>query len=227
MNVETLSENKQHFEVHHENDEIIVCMQHNGQCAALVESNGLPEEQRTVERASKRAFARLDTMFGGRFAEVAKGLHIQIGDSLTESGGETVHGENKILFDRQKMLLSLADAEQFLPEVLDPGDWTSVMSPEEAAQPGSCLEYNITHEVGHILGQNEDDESSYHRVSSSESPTKYGRQPDKFSDKKDHEAFAEGFTYVAYDQPVSEAMQAAVDKLVQERLDLLEQRARH
>lgn len=224
MNIETLSENKQHFEVHHENNEILVCMQQDGHCAILVESNGTPEEQRTVERATERAFKRLNDMFGGRFAEVAGGLHVQIGDGLTESGGETVHGENKIVFDRQKMLLSLADAEQFLPDVLDPGDWTSVMSPEEAAQPGSCLEYNIIHEVGHLLAQDEDDESSYRRVSSSESPTKYGRQPDRFSDKKDHEAFAECFTYVAYGQPVSEVAQAAVDKLIKERLDMLEQR---
>jgi hypothetical protein len=161
-------------------------------------------------------------MFEGRLAEVANGLRIQIGDGLTKSGGETDTSKNKIIFDRKKMLQSLADAEEFLHEVLDTGDWTSVMDPEEANRPGSCLEYNIIHEIGHILAQDKNDESSYHRVARSASPTKYGRQPDRFNDKKDHEAFAEGFTYMAYDRPVRNVMQVAVDKLIRERLDTLE-----
>ncbi len=183
-----------------------------------IEIDANPEETLILKNACQKAFERLDRLFGGRFADISRDLRIQIGDGLTESGGQTVLSENKILFDRQKMLLSLAEAEKQLAGVLDPGDWTGVMSAKDAARSGSCMEYNFIHEIAHILAQTDGDEASYHRIDSSESPTRYGRQPDKFSRKKDHEALAEGFTYITFGRPVGKPMQAAIDQLVQEHL---------
>jgi hypothetical protein len=204
----------QHLKTWHKNDQILVCMQLHSKCGVVVLADGTPEERQTLGQAAKRALKRLNDIFDGHFSETCNGLQIQIGTNLTEGGGISMPAQNKILLDRKKMLLSLVDAEKILADVLDPGDWTSVMSEQEAAAAGSCLEYNLVHEVGHILAQDENDTATYHRVDKSQSPTKYGRQPDRFSDKKDHEAFAEGFTYVVYSRPVSKAMQVAVQDLL-------------
>ena len=217
MNLETLSESPRHFETHHENSETLLCMQHGDACSIMVETSGTPEEQRIIERAAHRALSRLDTLFDGKFAEAFSGLLIKIGDDLTESGGEAFPDKNEIVLDRRKMLLSLLEAEALMPDVLDQSDWSGVMSEDEAGKPGSCIEYNIINEVGHILDEQAEDRAAHH-VNASESPTKYGRQSDQFHEDKDHEAFAEGFTYKAYNQPITEVMNLAVSRAIEARV---------
>ena len=162
-----------------------------------IEVDASPEERAILEKALERGLAKLDAFFDGKFSETFAGLHLHVGDGLTKSGAEAFPEENKIVFDRTKMM----------------------MSPEEAAKPGSCLEYTLIHEVGHLVDE-QSPGNKRHRVQATESPTKYGRVPDEYHDEKDHEAFAEGFTYMVYGKPVSRIMETAVRETVAARRSL-------
>lgn len=210
MTIETISTNPDHFDTHHENDETIVCMQHAGTCSVLVEVDGTPEQQAVLERASEKALQKLDAVFGGRFAEAFSGLHIKFGQY--EDGGEAHQEKNEITFDIEKMSMSLADAENHLVEqgVLNPGDWTRTMSEEEAAEPGSCLTYNLVHEVYHLIDERAED-GSWTGIDTSQSPTKYGTT-------KRNEAGAEAFTYMVFGQPIDPMAQSVVQGRIETKV---------
>ncbi len=211
-----------HFEEHHlENGEAAVCMQHNGECSVLIEIAGSPEEEKLLAGNAEKALDRLDQFFDGRFAELFPGLHIKIGDGLVEGGALADAANNRVLADRQKMLINLKESEELLKEFFEPGERTRVMSAEETAEPGSVLQYELIHEIGHLLDEQPPGPAGK-RVDASESPTKYGRVPDKWHANKDHEAFAEGFTHMVFGADVSPRMQEAVQSAVEARVSMFE-----
>lgn len=219
---EILAKPHHHFEEHHlENGEVVICMQHNGECSVLTEITAPPEEEKLLASNAQEALERLDQFFGGRFSEIFPGLHIKIGDGLVEGGALADAPNNRVLADRQKMQLSLKESEELLREAFEPGERTRVMSDEDAAKPGSVLQYELIHELGHILDEQTPGPVGK-RVDASESPTKYGRVPDKWHENKDHEAFAEGFTHMVFGAEVSEAMKDAVLAAVQGRMELFD-----
>lgn len=212
-----------HFETHHQGKgKEIICMQNGGKCSILVEVDGNEEEQALFTATTGKALSLLDNFFGGKFAGTFRGLHIKIGDGLVNGGAEAKSAENRIVADKQKMQTSLKDEEQLLAKYFDPGDRTRVMSEKEAAQPASAWVYELIHEVGHLLDE-QTAGPARKRVAASESPTKYGREPDDWHATKEHEAFAEGFTHMVFGAPVSPAMRKAVEKTLVIRLAQTEQ----
>lgn len=216
--VETLTrpEHPGHFDVHHENGEVLMCMSSGGECRVLVEvvTGYSPEEERQLIASTASAFRAIDRFTGGRAADIFTGLHIKIGEDVAEGGGKAIAEENLVLLNGRKMLLSVATMRQV----------SGAYSDEELAgfpdmeRPGGALEYTLVHEIGHILDGQTKTGEAYHRVSAGESPTKYGREADEWhSDSKDHEAFAEGFAHAVYDMLISEKMAATVRKTVDAR----------
>jgi len=62
-----------------------------------------------------------------------------------------------------------------------------------------ALEYTLTYEIGHILDGQTKSGDPYHRVSTTESPTRYGKDAYEWNDdNKDHEAFAEQHKAMLY-----------------------------
>jgi hypothetical protein len=214
MSIETIHSNPDHFESHHENGETILCMQHNSQCSILVEVQGTPEQQEILRGASERTLKRLDDYFGGRMAELFSGLHIKFGDY--DGGGEAHQEKNLITFDTNRMSMSLADAEALLvgTDVLNPGDWTGTMTSEAAEKPGSCLDYNLPHEIYHMLDIRSET-GEWEGIDVSLSPTKYGSQ-------KRNEAAAETFAYMIYGREVNPAAFAVFERRVSERMSEIE-----
>lgn len=219
MAIETLTESPVHFEEKHTSGGEIICMQREHQCSIAVEITGAsPEEEQILADNSKQALEKLDSFFGGQFAELFSGLHIKVGDGLTEGGAQAIPKENRIVADREKMLMSAARAEKILIEMgyLLPGERTNVMGGLKD-QLGSVLQYELIHEVGHLLDEQTPDGLARKRISPEHSPTKYGREVDDWHDHKDHEAFAEGFTHMVLGGEVSEPMIRAVNNAVTNR----------
>lgn len=215
---ETLSKHEQpeHFEVHHENGEALMCLSSGGECRVLVEvvSGYSPEEEQQLIASTAGALEAIDRFTNGKAADIFAGLHIKVGEDLIDGGARAYAEHNSVLLNGRKMLMSVAEMRQA----------SGAYSDEELAgfpderRPGGALEYTLVHEIGHILDGQAQSGESYHRVAATESPTAYGRDPDQWhSDNKDHEAFAEGFAHAVYDMPVSEAMEATVRETVATR----------
>lgn len=117
----------------------------------------------------------------------------------------------------RKTLLTLDE----MKDVSGAYDKTELTDFPKEQQPDGGLKYTLVHEIGHILDGRTQTDTPYQRVDQEESPTRYGREPDEWSNDKRHEAFAEGFAHMAWGMPVSDAMQSAVRKTIQARLQEL------
>lgn len=215
---ETLNrpEYPEHFDVHHENGEALMCMSSGGECRVLVEvmAGYSPKEEQQLIASTTGALEAIDRFTGGRAADIFTGLHIKIGEDVAEGGAKAVAEENQVLLNGRKMLLSIAEVKQVSGAY---SDEELIGFPNEH-RPGGALEYTLVHEIGHILDGQTKTGEAYHRITADESPTKYGREADKWhSHNKDHEAFAEGFAHTVYGMPVSETMEATVRETIEAR----------
>lgn len=214
---ETLNkpEHPEHFDVHHENGEALICMSSGGECSTLVEiaAGYSPEEEQQLIASTTSALEAVDRFTGGRAADIFTGLHIKLGEDETESGG-ALPEESLIVLNGRKMLMSVAEMRTVSGGYSD----EELTDFPDVNRPGGALEYVLVHEVGHILDGVDVDGKHPFRVSPSESPTNYGRVPDEYHDEKYHEAFAEGFAHAVYGMPISETMEAVVRETIDARI---------
>lgn len=138
--------------------------------------------------AIEQAIDLLKAALQGSFNTVCSGVTVRIGNGLVDGGGEASAEENLILLDREKMGMSLQDAENLLVRMgmFNPGERVKTL-PESKDKPFSCLVYELVHEMGHIA-DGKLPGPKYKRANAELSPTKYGKQ-------NKWEAFAEIFTY--------------------------------
>lgn len=216
-------EHTEHFsEVHHENGEALICMSSAGECHILVDvmPGYSPEEEQQLIASTTRALEAIDLYTNGKATDIFTGLQITIGEDVAEGGAKAMAKENQVLLNGRKMLLSIAEMKR-ASRAYDDEELAGF--PEED-RAGGALEYTLVHEIGHILDGQTKTGEAYHRVPASESPTKYGREPDEWhSNNKDHEAFAEGFAHAVYGMPVSEVMEASVQETIDARLQEIEE----
>lgn len=226
---ETLNrqEHPEHFlEVHHENGRTLMCMSSGGECRILVEvmASYSPEEEQQLIASTTGALEAIDRFTGGRAADIFTGLHIEIGEDIAEGGAKAVVEENKVLLNGKKMLLSVAEMR---PVSGSYSDDELIGFPDEQ-RPGGALEYTLVHKIGHILDGQTQTGVSYHRVSASESPTKYGRELDQWhADNKDHEAFAEGFAHAVWGMSISATMKTIVRETLDARVQEISEKPSH
>lgn len=142
----------------------------------------------TCHSAIGQAIDYLEAALKDSYGVVCGGVTVRIGSGLVDGGGEARAEENLILLDREKMGMSLQDAEDLLVqmEMYNPGERTKTL-PDVKDMPFSCLIYELVHETGHIA-DGKLPGPKYSRASSELSPTKYGKQNER-------ESFAEIFTY--------------------------------
>lgn len=172
------------------------------------------DEERHLSEAVAKTLAAVDTFTSGQSSKIFDGLQIVIGEDV-DGGGLALPEENKVLLNGRKMLLSVAEMRE-VSGAYDPSDLNVF---PDVHRPAGAMEYNLAHEMGHILDGQTQSGTPYHRVSAVESPTRYGREFDRFnSENKDHEAFADGFAHMVYGMPVSEAMEAAVKRTISDRI---------
>lgn len=191
-------------------------MSSGGECRVLVEimPGYTPEEEQQLIASTTGALEAIDRFTGGRATDIFTGLHIKIGENAAEGGAKAVAEENLVLLNGRKMLLSVAEMRRVSGAY---GDDELAGFPDEH-RPGGALEYTLVHEAGHVLDGQTKTGEAYHRIAASESPTKYGREFDKWhNDSKDHESFAEGFAHAVYGMPVSETMEATVREIANVR----------
>lgn len=207
----------ENFDVQHKDGEAFMCMSSGDECRILVEivADYSPEEEQQLIASTASALEAIDRFTDGKATDIFTGLYIKIGENVVEGGAKAVAEENQVILNGRKMLLSVAEMKQVSGAY---SDEELVNFPDEH-QPGGALEYTLVHEIGHILDGQTKTGEAYHRVTADESPTKYGREVDKWhSDNKDHEAFAEGFAHAVYGMPITEVMQSAVRKAIDDRL---------
>lgn len=151
-----------------------------------------------------RAFEYLDEAIGDVLFERCAGLHIKIGDNLTDGGGEAKAKDNLVVLDYNKMSMSLQESEDLLVrEGWFNKDERARTLPEIKDEPWSTLVYDAIHEVGHIFDERSPGDKN-NRLNLSISPTKYGKE-------KANEAFPEAFTYFVLKQPLDpEALKAVM-----------------
>ncbi len=213
----TRPDQPEHFEVHHENGEALMCLSSGGDCRVLVEvmSGYTPEEEQQLIQSTTGALEAINRFTDGKAGDIFAGLHIKIGEDDTDGGAEAITEENKILLNGRKMLLSIAEIRQASGAY---GNDELVNFPDEQ-RSGGALEYTLAREMGHILDAQTKTGKAYHRVANSESPTKYGREFDRWNnDNKDHEAFGEGFAHLVWGMPVSQEMETSVGGTINARL---------
>ena len=214
MELETAAKHPLHFEDCHSEDETDICLTRDGSCAVGIAIKA-PEtqERQDFESAIKNSLERVEAYLGTNHdtsvAELFQGLFIEIGDDLTPSGGQAFVEKNKIVFDRQKMRKSLAAAEAELIEIgwLNEGDWTATMDETSSSRPASCLEYNLAHELAHILF----DESEAEVPADTTSPTKLGEEKPK-------ESIAESYARLVFGVDIPADTKAFIDTKIQERV---------
>ncbi len=217
---EVASGNHPHIESHHEGNEALFCLVHDGECGVTVEVHANPEEQKFLEQGLHEAISHLDVYFDGKFAELCKGLEIEVGDGLTDGGGEAFGEENKIVLDRQKMLMSVSDEDKLLAELgfADEGDRLRALPPELHGM--SAAVYELVHEVGHIVEERADlhlpAEERLKRASNMAylSPTNLYKQ----DPNRPQEAFAEAFAYKVFGKKINEELGAIVDRTIEDFL---------
>jgi|GEM_PF-2026336 hypothetical protein len=207
-----------HIESHHDSSETLFCLVHNGECGVTVDILASSEEQSKLETAIMAAIERLDDFFDGKFAELFRGLEVQVGDGLTESGGEAFGDQNRIVLDRQKMLLTLREEDALYAQngFADEGDRMRAVG--EEAYDMSAAYYELIHEVGHILEERADlhlpKHERLHRADglAAKSPTQlYNQDPEK-----PHEAFAEAFAYMVLGNTIDHELTVVVDCAIED-----------
>ncbi len=171
-------------------------------------------ERRQLADATKEALIAVDEYLDGKTEDIFSGLTIRFGEGV-EGGGEAISSENLVELNGRRMLMSLAEMREKVPDYSDDELTGSTIDDNEI---GGTLKYTLVHEMGHILDELTEAGDKMHRVSASESPTKYGREADEYNTEKDHEAFAEGFAHIVYGMPVREALTEAIQKTIQLKL---------
>lgn len=181
---------------------------YEGARCVSVDMAGSPEEQASLKSALEAGFEQLNTFFEGNFTQLFKGLEIQVDDGLTKGGGQAFGRENRIVFDRQKMLMPLAKADAYLAQqgYMDSGDRLRAVPPEFHDKP--CIAYEVVHEIGHIL-QERSGVSLPDGLAALSPSNLYNRDP-----TKPHEAFAEGFAYMVFGHPVAPELAAVVQDAI-------------
>ena len=211
---EVASGNHPHIESHHEGNEALFCLVHGGECGVTVEVHASPAEQEFLEQGLHEAINNLDVYFDGKFAELFKGLEIEVGDGLTDGGGEAFGEDNKIVLDRQKMLMSVSDEDELLAELgfANEGDRLRALPVELHGM--SAAVYELVHEVGHIVEERADlnlpAEERLKRASGMThlSPTNLYKQ----DPNRPQEAFAEAFAYKVFGQEVDKDLGDIIDR---------------
>lgn len=208
----------EHFDNRHEKTgEVLMCMSSDGECRILVEvaAGFTSDEEQQFLRSTTEALETLDRYVNGRATDIFAGLHIKIGEDIASGGAEAAADENMVLLNGRKMLMDITGMRRASGSY----DEQELSGFPDQQQPGAALKYTLIHEIGHILDGRTRSGEAYHRVAASESPTKYGREFDKWhTDNKDHEAFAEGFAHLVWGMSVSETMETAVRGTINARL---------
>lgn len=154
-------------------------------------------DEEALNKALNFGIEQVRTKIGSKFSEVISGVEVQVGNNITESGGETDEKQKIIKIDTKKSSMSLRDVEDLLvPQgYYDTGNLTELV-PSIADQAYSYSSYNIVHELGHIVGG---------KLPVELSPTRYGR-------RATNEAFAEAFTYWVYNKPIDPEAETIIRK---------------
>jgi hypothetical protein len=171
-------------------------------------------ESRHLADATKQALEAVDTFLDGETKNIFSGLTIKIGEGVASGGGEAIADKNTVALNGRPMLMSISEMREkagYEEEELTGG----IIDENE---PAGALQYTLVHEMGHIIDELTESGDKMHRVSSAESPTVYGREPDQYNTEKDHEAFAEGFAHLVYGMPVSETLAKAIQETIQLKL---------
>lgn len=168
-------------------------------------------EKHQLIESTNQALIMIDEFMGGHAAKVFKGLSINIGEGLAPGGGEALSAENKVNLNGRAMLMSLAEMRTKVPDYSESELRGSTI---EENEPGGALKYTLVHEMGHILDELTKEGNVRHRIPASESPTRYGREPDEWNSEKDHEAFAEGFAGAVWGMRISEALRKVIHETI-------------
>lgn len=160
------------------------------------------ESQENARRAIEAGLEAVKERFGDKAEALLEGVQIVIGDGLTESGGEADHDSRTIILDSEKNRMSLVDAEAQLVEqgFLNPGDWTKAL-PDVKDKPWSLVQYNVVHELGHLLGVS---------LPKQFAPTRYGLE-------QENEAFAEAFAHIVYGAPIDPEAEVCVRAVIESK----------
>ncbi len=162
------------------------------------------EQMEALASAAKAALDRLQDQFGGQLEAAFPGLKIYFADGAIDTGGEALADENAIIMDASKAAMSVGDVEALLVEMgfLNPGDWTSKVSPDL-----SYGEITIVHEMGHMLEARAygTEGVGFVSLSSETAVTKYGS-------KAPNEDYAEAFFYNAYGLDVGSDRKAILER---------------
>jgi hypothetical protein len=178
----------------------------------VVKIDAEPDERKKLETALLISVEYLDRFFEGRFAALFKGLRIEVGDNITESAGEAFGAENKIVLDRQKMLMTVREADAFLARsgLTKQGDRLRAVPENLHDMPVAA--YEFVHEVGHIMH----DQSEIHLAAGKRRPT-----PSDLASKspthlymqdpaRANEAIAEGFAYLVFSKKIDPDLEIAI-----------------
>lgn len=172
-------------------------------------------ERERLTDATSIALGAVDVLLDGETKNIFNGLTIKIGEGVASGGGEAIAAKNMITLNGQSMLMSIAEMRGVAG--YKKGELTGGTIDEN--EPAGTLMYTLVHEMGHILDELTESGDKMHRVSSVESPTVYGREPDQYNTEKDHEAFAEGFAHLVYGMPTSQILEKAVRETIQLKLE--------
>lgn len=205
------------FEINQTADTTTINMLHNGEKFLSVEITGNYDQEELTQlvTANKSALETIDKFLEGNTCRLFDGLTVRVGEDLTSGGGKAISSKNLILMNGRKTLISLADMRAITGSY-DDGELQGGTIDDN--DPIGAFTYNLAHEIGHILDERTMSGNQKHRVNASESPTRYGREPDHYHDEKDHEAFAEGFAHLVYNMPVSNTLAKAVHETIQAKL---------
>lgn len=205
------------FEVNQTADTTLINMLYDNEKYLSVEIEGSYDQQELNQliTANKSALEAIDKFLNGQTYKLFVGLKVKVGEDLTSGGGEAISSKNLILMNGRKTLISLAAMRNITGSYDDSELQGGTIDDND---PSGAFEYNLAHEFGHILDERTKSGNRKHRVSASESPTRYGREPDQYHSEKDHEAFAEGFAHMVYKMPVSDKLAKAVHETIQDKL---------
>jgi hypothetical protein len=165
---------------------------------------GNKEQMEALIPAAQAALDRLQGQFNGKLEAAFPGLKIYFADGAIDTGGEALADENVIIMDASKAAMSVGDVEALLVEMgfLNPGDWTSKVSPDI-----SYGEITIVHEMGHMLEARAygAEGVGFASLSSETAVTKYGS-------KAPNEDYAEAFFYDTYGLDVGADRKAILER---------------
>jgi len=199
-----------HIESRHDGSEAVFCLVSGGECGVVFEIHANAEEQKKLEAALLTSVEYLDRFFDGKFAGLFKGLEVEIGDNLTEGGGEALSAENKIVLDRQKMLMTVRESDALLAELGMAHEGDRLRAVPEELHDMSVAVYEFVHEVGHIVHDRSEGERPTPSDLAAKSPTHlYLQDPTRAN-----EAVAEGFAYMVFGQEIDSDLGGVVRQSV-------------